>query len=94
MRRDPCRSGKPEEIGTIAGHHLCRRGRAAGPQLPKCAIVVKLAGKRDRKGYWPAATVPLGDRDLVTAEHVHGKTGWNGPPAGALQMSLAEVGTR
>ncbi|WP_138923312.1 nucleoside hydrolase [Sulfitobacter sp. BSw21498] len=51
-------------------------------------IVCELAGKRDVK-IFAGCDRPLG-RDLVTAEHVHGKTGLDGPDLPEPTMSLAE----
>lgn len=51
-------------------------------------IVCELAGKRDVK-IFAGCDRPLG-RDLVTAEHVHGKTGLDGPDLPEPTMLLAE----
>ncbi|MBQ0716369.1 MAG: nucleoside hydrolase [Sulfitobacter litoralis] len=51
-------------------------------------IVCELAGKRAVK-IFAGCDRPLG-RDLVTAEHVHGKTGLDGPDLPEPTMSLAE----
>ena len=51
-------------------------------------IVCELAGKRDVK-VLAGCDRPLG-RDLVTAEHVHGKTGLDGPDLPDPSMEMAE----
>ena len=51
-------------------------------------IVCELAGKRDVKVF-AGCDRPLG-RDLVTAEHVHGKTGLDGPDLPEPTMPMAE----
>ncbi|MEH6672931.1 MAG: nucleoside hydrolase [Sulfitobacter sp.] len=51
-------------------------------------IVCELAGKRDVK-IFAGCDRPLG-RDLVTAEHVHGKTGLDGPDLPEPTILLAE----
>jgi len=51
-------------------------------------IICELAGRRDMPVYAGCAA-PLGRR-LVTAEHVHGKTGLDGPDLPAPTMPLAE----
>jgi purine nucleosidase len=51
-------------------------------------IVCELAGKTDVSVY-AGCDQPLG-RDLVTAEHVHGKTGLDGPDLPEPTMSLSE----
>ena len=51
-------------------------------------IVCELAGKRDVK-IFAGCDRPLG-RDLVTAEHVHGKTGLDGPDLPEPTMLLVE----
>ena len=51
-------------------------------------IVCELAGKRDVKVF-AGCDRPLG-RDLVTAEHVHGKTGLDGPDLPEPTMPLAD----
>ena len=51
-------------------------------------IVCELAGKSDVKVY-AGCDRPLG-RDLVTAEHVHGKTGLDGPDLPEPTMALAD----
>ncbi len=51
-------------------------------------IVCELAGKRDVKVF-AGCDRPLG-RELVTAEHVHGKTGLDGPDLPEPTMPMAE----
>ncbi len=51
-------------------------------------IICELAGKPDVL-VWAGCDRPLG-RDLVTAEHVHGRTGLDGPDLPDPQMTLAE----
>ena len=67
----------------------CVAGNVPLPLTSKNArIVCELAGKTDVPVY-AGCDRPLG-RELVTAEHVHGKTGLDGPVLPDPQMPLAE----
>lgn len=77
----------PEEIEVLGITAVA--GNVPLPLTSKNArIVCELAGKHDVKVY-PGCDRPLG-RDLVTAEHVHGKTGLDGPVLPDPQMPLQE----
>ena len=77
----------PEEIEVLGITAVA--GNVPLPLTSKNArIVCELAGKHDVKVY-AGCDRPLG-RDLVTAEHVHGKTGLDGPVLPDPQMPLQE----
>ena len=77
----------PEEIEVLG--ITCVAGNVPLPLTTRNArIVCELAGRPDMKVF-AGADRPLG-RDLVTAEHVHGKTGLDGPTLPEPTMELAE----
>ena len=77
----------PEEIEVLG--LTCVAGNVPLELTSKNArIVCELAGKADVPVY-AGCDRPLG-RDLVTAEHVHGKTGLDGPNLPDPTMALAE----
>ena len=77
----------PEDIDVVG--ITCVAGNVPLELTSKNArIVCELAGKTDVPVY-AGCDRPLG-RDLVTAEHVHGKTGLDGPDLPDPQMPLAE----
>ena len=77
----------PEEIDVLG--ITCVAGNVPLDLTSKNArIVCELAGKVDVPVY-AGCDRPLG-RDLVTAEHVHGKTGLDGPDLPDPQMPLSE----
>ena len=77
----------PEEIDVLG--ITCVAGNVPLPLTTRNArIVCELAGRPDMKVF-AGADRPLG-RDLVTAEHVHGKTGLDGPTLPEPTMELAE----
>ena len=77
----------PEEIELLG--ITCVAGNVPLPLTSKNArIVCELAGKPDVKVY-AGCDRPLG-RDLVTAEHVHGKTGLDGPDLPDPTMPLED----
>ena len=77
----------PEEIEVLG--ITCVAGNVPLELTSKNArIVCELAGRTDVKVF-AGCDRPLG-RDLVTAEHVHGKTGLDGPDLPDPQMPLAE----
>ncbi|UYV38886.1 nucleoside hydrolase [Rhodobacteraceae bacterium D3-12] len=77
----------PEEIEVLA--ITCVAGNVPLDLTSKNArIVCELAGKPDVKIY-AGCDRPLG-RDLVTAEHVHGKTGLDGPDLPDPKMPLQQ----
>ena len=77
----------PEEIDVLG--ITCVAGNVPLDLTSKNArIVCELAGRRDVKVF-AGCDRPLG-RALVTAEHVHGKTGLDGPDLADPTMPLAE----
>lgn len=77
----------PEDLNVLA--LTCVAGNVPLDLTSKNArIVCELAGKTDVPIY-AGCDRPLG-RDLVTAEHVHGKTGLDGPDLPDPTMPLAE----
>ena len=77
----------PEDLDVLG--ITCVAGNVPLPLTSKNArIVCELAGKTDVPVY-AGCDRPLG-RELVTAEHVHGKTGLDGPVLPDPQMPLAE----
>ena len=77
----------PEDLDVLG--ITCVAGNVPLPLTSKNArIVCELAGKTDLPVY-AGCDRPLG-RELVTAEHVHGKTGLDGPVLPDPQMPLAE----
>ncbi|KEJ89580.1 nucleoside hydrolase [Sulfitobacter donghicola] len=77
----------PEEIELLG--ITCVAGNVPLPLTTRNArIVCELAGRPDVAIY-EGCDKPLG-RDLVTAEHVHGKTGLDGPKLPEPTMPLAE----
>lgn len=77
----------PEEIDVLG--ITCVAGNVPLPLTTRNArIVCELAGRPDMKVF-AGADRPLG-RDLVTAEHVHGKTGLDGPTLPEPTMEMAE----
>lgn len=75
----------PEELDVLG--ITCVAGNVPLALTAKNArIVCELAGRPD-VAVFAGCDRPLG-RDLVTAEHVHGKTGLNGPDLPAPQMPL------
>lgn len=77
----------PEEIDVIG--ITCVAGNVPLPLTTKNArIVCELAGRPDMPVY-AGCDRPLG-RELVTAEHVHGKTGLDGPTLPDPTMPMAE----
>ncbi|MEW9918727.1 nucleoside hydrolase [Marimonas sp. MJW-29] len=77
----------PEEIDVLG--ITCVAGNVPLPLTSKNArIVCELAGKPDVKVF-AGCDRPLG-RELVTAEHVHGKTGLDGPDLPDPTMPLAD----
>ncbi|WP_298912434.1 nucleoside hydrolase [uncultured Roseobacter sp.] len=78
----------PEEIDVLG--ITCVAGNVPLELTSKNArIICELAGKPDVPVY-AGCDRPLG-RNLVTAEHVHGKTGLNGPVLPDPQMPLQET---
>jgi purine nucleosidase len=77
----------PDEIDLLG--ITCVAGNVPLPLTSKNArIVCELAGKPDVKVF-AGCDRPLG-RDLVTAEHVHGKTGLDGPDLPDPRMPLQD----
>ncbi|MEP1765090.1 MAG: nucleoside hydrolase [Sulfitobacter sp.] len=77
----------PEEIDVLG--LTCVAGNVPLPLTTRNArIVCELAGRTDMPIY-AGCDRPLG-RDLVTAEHVHGKTGLDGPVLPEPTMPLAD----
>ncbi|MBB3993906.1 purine nucleosidase [Sulfitobacter undariae] len=77
----------PEDIDVLG--ITCVAGNVPLPLTIKNArIVCELAGRPDMAVY-AGCDRPLG-RDLVTAEHVHGKTGLDGPSLPDPTMPMAE----
>ncbi|MDU8926544.1 nucleoside hydrolase [Alisedimentitalea sp. MJ-SS2] len=77
----------PDEIDVLG--ITCVAGNVPLPLTSKNArIVCELAGKPDVMVF-AGCDRPLG-RDLVTAEHVHGKTGLDGPDLPDPEMSLQD----
>ena len=77
----------PEEIDVLA--LTCVAGNVPLPLTVRNArMVCELAGRPDMPIY-AGCDRPLG-RDLVTAEHVHGKTGLDGPTLPEPTMPLAD----
>lgn len=77
----------PEEIEVLG--ITCVAGNVPLPLTTRNArIICELAGRSDMPVY-AGCDRPLG-RDLVTAEHVHGKTGLDGPKLPEPTMPLAE----
>lgn len=77
----------PDEIEVLG--LTCVAGNVPLPLTTRNArIVCELAGRPDMPIY-AGCDRPLG-RDLVTAEHVHGKTGLDGPTLPEPAMPLAE----
>ncbi|MGA9253877.1 MAG: nucleoside hydrolase, partial [Roseobacter sp.] len=75
----------PEELDVLG--ITCVAGNVPLALTAKNArIVCELAGRPD-VAVFAGCDRPLG-RDLVTAEHVHGKTGLDGPDLPAPQMPL------
>ncbi len=77
----------PEEIDVLG--ITCVAGNVPLPLTTRNArIICELAGRPDMAVY-AGCDRPLG-RDLVTAEHVHGKTGLDGPTLPEPSMPMAE----
>ncbi len=77
----------PEDVDVLG--ITCVAGNVPLPLTTKNArIVCELAGRSDMPVY-AGCDRPLG-RDLVTAEHVHGKTGLDGPTLPDPTMPMAE----
>ena len=75
----------PEEIDVLGV--VAVAGNVPLPLTEKNALIVcELAGKPDTKVF-AGCDAPL-SRPLVTAEHVHGQTGLDGPPMDAPTMQL------
>ncbi len=80
--------GSPDEIEVLG--ITCVAGNVPLDLTTRNArMVCELAGRRDIKVY-AGCDRPL-DRDLVTAEHVHGKTGLDGPDLPEPTMRMEDM---
>lgn len=79
--------GSPEDL-TVLGITAVAGNVPLALTQKNSRIICELAGRRDIKVF-AGCEAPMG-RDLVTAEHVHGKTGLDGPVMPDPTMPLAE----